>query len=71
MKSKKGVIITALNMANVCYQPDVYTSKAPVTEAIPGQTFYFLDEELTIVGYQRGFDQAIIDNWAEDLINEE
>ncbi len=44
-KVKKGVIITALHMANVCYDEDnVYTSKAPVTEAIPGQTFYFLDE---------------------------
>ena len=33
-KVKKGVIITALNMANVCYQPDVYTSKAPVLSLI-------------------------------------
>jgi len=32
-------------------------------------TFYFLDEELRIVGYQRGFDQTIVENWAEDLIN--
>ena len=32
-------------------------------------TFYFLDEELRIIGYQRGFDQTIIDSWAEDLIN--
>ncbi len=32
-------------------------------------TFYFLDEELRIVGYQRGFDQTVIENWAEDLIN--
>ncbi len=52
-KVKKGVIITALNMANVCYQPDTYTSKAPVTEAIPGQTFYFLDEI-------KAFDQMIV-----------
>ena len=52
-KVKKGVIITALNMANVCYQPDVYFSKAPVTEAIPGQTFYFLDEI-------KAFDQLIV-----------
>jgi len=34
-------------------------------------TFYFLDEELRIVGYQRGFDQAIIENWAEELLNQE
>ena len=32
-------------------------------------TFYFLDEELKIVGYQQGFNQTIIDDWAEDLIN--
>ena len=52
-KVKKGVIITALHMANVCYQPDVYTSKAPETESIPGQTFYFLDEITA-------FDQMIV-----------
>ncbi len=41
-------------MANVCYDEDnVYTSKAPVTEAIPGQTFYFLDEI-------KAFDQMIV-----------
>ena len=34
-------------------------------------TFYFLDEELRIVGYQRGFDQTVIETWAEDLINPE
>ena len=53
-KVKKGVIITALHMANVCYDEDnVYSSKAPVTEAIPGQTFYFLDEI-------KAFDQMIV-----------
>ena len=32
-------------------------------------TFYFLDKDLKIVGYQRGFDQTIVERWAEDLIN--
>ena len=31
-------------------------------------TFYFLDEDLKIVGYQRGFDSAVIEGWAEELI---
>ena len=31
-------------------------------------TFYFLDAELKIVGYQRGFDSDIIERWAEELI---
>lgn len=53
-KVKKGVIITALHMANVCYdENNVYTSKAPTTEAIPGQTFHFLDEI-------KAFDQMIV-----------
>ena len=43
-KVRKGVIITALHMANCCFQPDTYTSKAPQRESIPGQTYYFLDE---------------------------
>ena len=30
-------------------------------------TFYFLDEELRIVGYQRGFDQTAIETWAQFL----
>jgi len=34
-------------------------------------TFYFLDEELKIVGYQQGFNQTIIDEWAEDLTKSE
>lgn len=43
-KVKKGVIITALHRASMCYQPDIYKSKAPQTEAIPGQISYFLEE---------------------------
>ena len=34
-------------------------------------TFYFLDEDLRIVGYERGFDQAVIESWAEELLKEE
>ena len=34
-------------------------------------TFYFLDEELKIVGYERGFDQTVIESWAEELLKEE
>ena len=30
-------------------------------------TFYFLDSELRVVGYQRGFDSDIIEGWAESL----
>ena len=30
-------------------------------------TFYFIDEELRIVGYQRGFDSGVIEGWAESL----
>ena len=30
-------------------------------------TFYFLDHELRIVGYQRGFDSSTIEGWAESL----
>ena len=30
-------------------------------------TFYFLDDELRIVGYQRGFDPSIIEGWAASL----
>lgn len=57
-KVKKGVVITALNMASSCFQPDVYTSKAPSTEALPGQTFFFIDEI-------KAFDQLIKNesNW--------
>ena len=57
-KVKKGVVITALNMASNCFQPEVYSSKAPSTEALPGQTFYFIDEI-------KAFDQLIKNesNW--------
>jgi thiol-disulfide isomerase/thioredoxin len=30
-------------------------------------TFYFLDSDLQIVGYQRGFDSGVIKDWAESL----
>lgn len=30
-------------------------------------TFYFFDDELRIVGYQKGFDSGIIEGWAESL----
>ena len=43
-KVKKGVIITALNRASICFQPGTYKSNTPQTETIPGQVFYFLDE---------------------------
>jgi len=33
-------------------------------------TFYFLDEELRVVGYQRGFDQSAIEAWAQSLTNQ-
>ena len=30
-------------------------------------TFYFLDAELRIVGYQRGYEASVIEGWAETL----
>ena len=31
-------------------------------------TFYFLDAELRVVGYQKGFSSEIVEGWAEELI---
>ena len=31
-------------------------------------TFYFLDAELRVVGYQKGFSSEIVEGWAEDLV---
>ena len=33
-------------------------------------TFYFLDAELRVVGYQKGFSSAVVEEWAEILIEE-
>ncbi len=62
-KVKKGIVVTALNFVSVCYQPNVYKSKAPVTESIPGQTFYFLEEI-------KAFDKLIIKegNWNQTWV---
>ena len=31
-------------------------------------TFYFLDAELRVVGYQKGFNSDVIEDWAEELV---
>ena len=33
-------------------------------------TFYFLDAELRVVGYQKGFSSPVVEEWAEILIEE-
>lgn len=62
-KVKKGIVVTALNFASMCYRPDVYKSKAPVTESIPGQTYFFLEEI-------KAFDRLIVKegNWNQTWV---